>query len=146
MVLQNSSPAGKLLTWFLLICLISSCKKDKYSPVEDVPVNISIYTSEPAFVNLNAIGGWTYVYGGVKGIIVYRQSSDQFIALERACTYDPGSNCGGVEVKSNNITAVDTCCGSEFQITDGSVTKNPASYALKQYQTSFNGSLLQIFN
>lgn len=146
MALKNIFPVLKLSTALLLICLISFCKKDKYSPVDDVPVNISIYTSEPAFVNLNAIGGWTYLHGGVKGIIVYRKTSDLFVALERACTYDPGSSCNGVEVKSNNITAVDTCCGSEFQITDGTVTKNPASYPLKQYQTTFDGTVLQIFN
>ena len=123
----------------------SGCKKDGNTP-ECGYVNYSIYTSEPQFLSLNAVSGWIYIGGGCKGIIVYRKSQDEFLAFERACTYDADNSCPGVTVEGNNINAVDTCCGSKFQIFDGNVTKGPASRPLQQYRTSFDGSVLEVFN
>lgn len=131
----------------ILICfyLIPSCKKDDKT-VPNSSVDIYIYTSEPSFLALNAVGGWVYITGGSKGIIVYRKSNTEFTALDRHCTYLPNTACSRVSVDSSNIIAVDTCCGSKFLITDGSVQNGPASMALKQYATSFDGSVLHIYN
>lgn len=127
------------------VTFFTACKKDSGTP-ECGYVNYTIYTSEPTFINLNAIGGWTYIGGGCKGIIVYRRSQDEFLAYERTCTFDPDNNCPGVSVDGNNINMTDTCCGSQFQIFDGNVTKGPASRMLQQYRTTFDGSVLQVFN
>ena len=133
---------------FITVCMcmnFTACKKDSGTP-DCGYVNYALYTTEPSFVNLNAIGGWTYIGGGCKGIIVYRKTQDEFMAYERACTYDPDNNCPGVTVDGSNINMTDTCCGSQFQIFDGNVTKGPASRVLQQYRTSFDGSVLQISN
>ena len=91
-------------------------------------------------------GGWTYINGGSRGIIIYRASNDVFKAYDRHCTFDSSNSCALVSVEVNNITGFDDCCGSKFILTDGSVTQGPANLPLKQYQTSFDGNELRIFN
>lgn len=139
------SNAKKVGLFFILTVLLAGCKKKK-DDVPDTYVNVTIYTTEPSFANLNAVGGWIYVNAGYKGIIVYRKSQEDFIALERACTFDPQSECDGITVTTDNITAQDTCCGSKFLIFDGSITQGPATAVLSQYRTSYDGTTLKIFN
>lgn len=135
------------ILFFLFIPLIlSSCKKDRNTPVPFVNVNITLYTNDPEFVDLNSVGGWTYITGGSRGILIYRASNNSFKAYDRHCTYDSSNSCALVSVELSNITAYDDCCGSKFLITDGSVTQGPANLPLKEYQTSFDGSVLRITN
>jgi nitrite reductase/ring-hydroxylating ferredoxin subunit len=133
---------------FLLSCLlIFSCKKDQNQDrVPYVPVNIVLNTSDPLFVKLNAPGGWVYVNGGSRGIVIYRLSLDDFRAYDRHCPYQPNDACGKVSVNASQIMAVDSCCGSEFVLTDGTVAKQPASRPLTEYTTSFDGNRLLISN
>jgi nitrite reductase/ring-hydroxylating ferredoxin subunit len=143
MFILNAKKAG---LFFIITLLLAGCKKKSDNNIPQTPVNVYIYTTEPTFANLNAIGGWIYVNAGYKGIIVYRKSQEDFIALERACTFDPQSTCGGIIVTSDNITARDSCCGSKFLIYDGSITQGPATSPLSQYRTSYDGTTLHIFN
>lgn len=130
----------------LVTCL--SCKKKKnaeqYIPYVYVDFYISI--ANPQFVSLNAVGGWVYVTGGSKGIIVYRKSNDEFTAFDRHCPYQPENTCSLLSVSASGTTAIDSCCDSEFLLTDGSVLKQPSSYPMLRYQTIFNGSQLHVFN
>ena len=129
----------------LLISFISCSKTEDKVPY--VPVNIQINLSNPEYINLNAIGNSIYVTGGYKGIILYRQSIDEIIAMDRACPYDP--DCSRVILDDTGIIATDTCCGSEYSvIMTGAVLKGPSEYPLRQYQCYFNQNTneLQITN
>ena len=133
-----------LLFSFVFFC---NCKKDQNDErVPYVPVNIVLNTSDPLFVKLNAPGAWAYVNGGSRGIVIYRLSLDDFRAYDRHCPYQPNNTCGKVSVNTSQIMAVDSCCGSEFVLTDGTVAKQPASRPLTQYSTSFDGNRLLISN
>lgn len=129
-----------------MLMLSFSCKKKDEDYVPGVYVDMYMYASSPSFVDLNAVGGWLYANGGVRGIIVYRKSNTEFMAYDRDCTYQPSNSCAKVDVDSTNIIMKDPCCSSEFIITDGTVLKSPAVLPLKQYQTSFDGNTLHIFN
>lgn len=135
----------KALFLILLLYSFLSCKKED-DVIPYIYVDLYIYTSEPSFVNLNAVGGWVYVSGGSRGIIIYRKTNDEFVALDRHCTYEPSNSCATVEVDSSNVMAVDNCCGSKFQLIDGAAINGPATVPLKQYHTSFDGSVLHVFN
>lgn len=130
----------------LPILLINSCKKDDNSNIPLVAVNVTIYVNDPAYNNITVPGGWTYLNGGSRGLIVYRASNDAFKAYDRHCTYDATNSCALVSIEVNNITGLDDCCGSKFRITDGAVTQGPANLPLKEYQTSFDGNTLRIYN
>src|SRR3954470_4965228 len=108
----------KLTTVISLVSLLCffSCRKDTNNTVPIVAVDIYIYTSNPSFINLNPVGGWVYITGGVRGIIVYRKSSSEFIAYDRNCTYHSNDVCATVVVDNTNIIATDTCCHSKFSL------------------------------
>lgn len=128
------------------LILIGCSKDDQNSNIPLVNVNFTININDPAYANVKVVGGWMYLNGGSRGLILYRYNNDEFRAFDRHCTYNSNSSCALVAVDNSNITAKDDCCGSKFLITDGSVTQGPANLPLKQYNTSFDGSVLRIYN
>ena len=127
--------------------LSTICCKSPENKIPYVYVDITINLDKPEYFELNAIGNFIYVYGGVSGIVIYRDSRDVFFAYERACPYDP--ECGRVDVIADEYKMVDTCCGSEFSLTlDGAVLKGPSEVALRQYKTYYysNTNELRVVN
>ena len=137
----------KLTSFFLLIVLTTGCVRNQ-NIVPYVYVNQYINVSLPSYSALNAVGGWIYITGGSEGIIVYRQSFDQFSAYDRHCTYEASDPCGKAYVDSTNTFVECSCDGSQYQLYDGLVIQGPAVYSLKPYQTSFDpiSNQLHIFN
>ena len=134
------------LVSLVIILSVISCKKDTDNGIPITAVDIYLYTNNPSFVNLYAIGGWAYISGGVRGILVYRKSSSEFMAYDRNCTYQPSQPCATGVVDATNSLFVDTCCLSKFSMYDGSVTQGPAVLPLKAYQTTYDGNVLHIYN
>lgn len=134
------------LTFSLL--LSSQCKKDKNSQIPYASVNFYIVPASTQYNNLGVVGGWAYVTGGVRGIILYHASTspDQFMAYERDCPYQPSNTCALVQVEKSGVIAIDSCCGSQFLMLDGFVVKGPATIGLKQYATSYDGTTLHVSN
>jgi nitrite reductase/ring-hydroxylating ferredoxin subunit len=132
-----------LILFFVLIS--SQCRKDK-NEIPNAYVDFYINVTTTQYLELNNIGGYAYLTGGVRGIIVYRRSSDEFMAYERDCPYQPSNSCALIEVDNSAIMAVDSCCGSKFLLLDGSIVNGPATRMLKQYSTSFDGTILHVFN
>lgn len=129
-----------------VIAASPACKKEERGGVPYTLVDIQFNVNNPAYVDIQVPGGWVYISGGSRGIIVYRKTMDEFVALDRHCTYQPENVCQ-VHVDDTQVMARDTvCCGSGFLIMDGSVTQGPAAIALKSYNTTFNGSILRIYN
>jgi len=133
-----------LLSLFFVLSV--ACRKEENNNVPLTQVNINIVLDDPDYINLKTIGGWEYISGGSRGIIVYRLGENEFKAYDRHCTFQPSNTCALVSVDANNITASDDCCGSSFLLQDGSVSKPPATTALKSYPTSFDGTRLVITN
>lgn len=132
-----------ILIFFLLF---STCKKERQGVVPYVPVDFYLYTSNPQFSNLNAVGGWIYIDAGSRGIVIYHRSNDEFVAFDRHCTYQVEDPCGQASVDASFITLKDSCCGSEFLLYDGSVTKGPATLPLQAYYTEYDGNRLRVYN
>lgn len=138
------SSVSKSIIFVLSVISFFSCGKDETKDlIPYVYVNFTMY---PNTIDYIAIGQWVYVTGGYKGIIIYRPQSDEFMAYERACPHDPLTEGARVEVESSGLIAVDSVCGSQFILTDGSPIKGPAKIPLKQYRTSWDGYGLTIFN
>jgi nitrite reductase/ring-hydroxylating ferredoxin subunit len=128
-----------------LMVLFSTCNKND-DPIPNAYVNLFLGINSTQYVELNSIGGWVNVTGGVRGIVVYRKSLDEFVAFERNCPYQPSNDCARIQVESSGVTAIDSCCGSRFILIDGSIVNGPATISLKQYNTSFDGVTLHIYN
>jgi len=133
-----------------------ACDKDEDPQFNPGYVNIFINPNGTEYAELNAVGGWVYLYADPpsRGIIVYRLSQDEFKAYDRMPTYEPNQcclsdstgPCTSIIVNESGIIAVDTCNGSEYILLDGSVSKGPASVPLFAYRTVYDGDILQIFN
>lgn len=126
------------------VILFTFCKKKKNVVQDNVPyqtVNITIYPNDPLYFKIQAIGGWMYINGGVNGIIIYRKTQNDFVAIERTSTYLPDNAHAAVKVQSDNFTLKDTISGAKWQITDGAVLAGPATTSLRLYPTQYdNGS------
>ena len=134
----------KMMLALLILTPGISCRKDKQGPIiQYVKVNITLL---PNSIDYLPVSEWYYVSGGYRGLIVYRMTEDEFMAYERTCPYDPDKASARVEVESSGIIAVDSTCGSRFVLTDGSPIKGPSGLPLQQYQTSFDGNQLRIYN
>jgi len=142
---------NKYLTLILsvLFCgllLFSFCKKEEHPTIPNVYVDFYVDVSSTIYIELNTIGGWVYLTGGYKGILVYRNSVEDFVAFERTCPYDPDDDDAIIEVESSGLTVIDSCCMSRYLIIDGSVVNGPSTIPLKQYRTTFDGNMLHVFN
>lgn len=139
--------SNKLVNTFifsLLYFLVLSCGKNSSSTVIPyVNVNITIYSGTAEWGNLSNVGGWTYVNGGSKGIVVYHQGQNEYTALDRHCTYNVDDGC---IVEVEGILLKDPCSKSTFSLLDGTVVTGPATVHLKAYQVSYTGNSIHISN
>ncbi|MDY0101699.1 MAG: hypothetical protein RBS07_02110 [Lentimicrobium sp.] len=132
------------LSMALVLVFFTACdKENEKTEIPYVYVNFIIYPNTLDFI---PEGGYVYVTGGYKGLIIYRPFSDQFMIFERACPYDPLEDDAVIEVETNGVIAIDSVCGSRFLLTDGSPIEGPATRALKQYRGRYDGYSLQVSN
>lgn len=130
----------------LILPMFSNCSKNNPNDViPNVYVDVTININEPSSFDLQPIGGWIYVAGGSKGLIVYRANIDEFNCYDRHSTYNADQFCR-VDVDSNGFKMTDPCSASEFSIYDGSVIQGPANISLKRYPTTFDGTYIYIRN
>lgn len=126
------------------VLFFAECKKKKKTVQDNLPyqtVNITIYPNDPLNFKIQSVGGWMYINGGVNGIIVYRKTTNDFVAIERTSTYLPNDASALAKVQSDNFTLKDTISSSKWQITDGAVLSGPATQSLRLYSTLYdNGS------
>lgn len=134
-----------------VLVLVSGCHKKKTqnasnNPVPYVPVSLTLYPNDPLNFKIQSIGGWIYTNGGINGIVVYRKSDQEFVAIERSSSQLPSNPRAKVYVLGDNFTLLDSISTSKWRIFDGSVTQGPAQWGLRLYGTTFDGSTLRISN
>ena len=127
-----------------LVLLQSRCN-DTQQFIPYVPVDFSVNVNLPAYIDLSVPSGHVVVNGGSQGIILYRYTLDQFVALDRHSTFDIPANCQ-VEVAEDGLLITDPCSNSEWLIIDGSVISGDAIYPLHRYATQWNDPILRVFN
>lgn len=148
--------AGEGLLWLMMrkaaLCVIiflvlAGCKPEltddaiPWQPFDIIQINLNL----PQYISLKSDG--TYIYlndGGVRGIILYHQSGNNYLAYERNCSFEPNSACATVEVHASTLYMFCACCSSSFEFTTGYPTGGPAWRPLRQYETSLNASTLTI--
>ncbi len=112
-------------------------------------VNVDINLNLIQYQDLWNPGGYVYIEegdnSGFKGIIVYHEGNGIYRAFERACSYDPHSDCEPVIVDESDLFMIHSCCNSTFNYY-GNPTGGPASLDLLQYATYVDGIYLKIRN
>lgn len=127
------------------IGLLSGCAESRCkTPIGDAHCQID--PNSPLYNAINTVGGYVYLHGGHRGLVVVRLGYMEFVCYERACPY-----CLDVAVTASKDWggAVMECsqCGSRFSTyTDGAALDGSATQCpLYEYSTSFDGSLLYIY-
>ena len=137
----------------LVAAVACGAKNDDQPLIPYAPVNLSINITNQQYAKLrDDNGAVTFPVkgpagdGGVKGVIVVRQSPGVYMAFERNCPYRPYDACALVSLDRNSrLFMRDSCCNSQFDL-KGQITGGPTPRPLKQYSTSLQGTLLSITN
>lgn len=112
-----------------------------WQPFDIIQINLNL----PEYIQLRSDRTYAYLNnGGVRGIIVYHESGNNYIAYERNCSFQPNSACATVEVHVSTLYMLCSCCSSTFDFATGYPTGGPAWRPLRQYETSLTGSTLTV--
>ena len=136
-----------VLLAFLMAVLVASCNDDQSPPIPYVPVNRTITLANPQFSALNGVGGFVILPDeGYGGIVVVRATGDQVFAFDMQCTRDANVPEGQTSTDASLLFLKCGKCGSRWQILNGQLTQGPAAFPLLQYQTTFDGFVVNVFN
>lgn len=137
----------KLFSFAALLFILAGCSSDFTSP------EIPLATFDDIFINLDLpdyqqleVQGWQYVPvgGGSNGIILRKNSSLDYKAYERTCSYDPFTATAIVEVTPGGTSMVDYSCNSYFSLENGQPMGGAAYIPLRQYTVVQVGRSLTI--
>lgn len=136
----------QLFALILFTLVFTGCEPDlsddaiPWQPFDVIQINLNL----PQYLALKTDGGQMTINGGVRGIILYRQSASTYLAYEANCSYQPNSACATVEVHDSKLFMFCACCSSNFDFATGHPMGGPAWRPLRRYYTSVNGSTLTI--
>lgn len=132
------------ILFFLSIISFTSCEEDY---PDYAYVNFYIDPDSAEYYNLNyGNRGWEYFEGGARGVVIFRNSWDEFIAFERTCV---AKDCHGrLEVDTtNNVILHCPKCNSKYISYDGSpIQGSLAKRSLFTYCSYFDGLYLWVSN
>ena len=138
----------RFILFLFTLLMITSCNKNSNHPVPNIPFDITINMTLPSYSALNGVGGYAFVNGGSKGIIVYRRGIDDFVAFDRHSPADIAGSCTQplTPDDDNFLVLIDSCNNASFSLYDGSPILN-SDFGLRMYATAWNGNeSLRIFN
>ncbi|MBS1557282.1 MAG: hypothetical protein JST69_01040 [Bacteroidetes bacterium] len=127
--------------YWIVAAVLLLCNAQVHAQVMFPEINVNL--TYPQFQRLKTDGGFVYLEGGLKGIILYRAGENLFNAYDRACPHHPASGCV-VQVDGSTLFMVDRCCNSSFSFPDGQPTGGPAQRPLIQYRIELTGNTLKI--
>jgi len=143
----------------IVLFLVPSCTNEKNDVIPDVYVDFYISLSDPLFFDLNAVCNSVIVtyqtnnLGSVaagynnNGIIIYRATLDQFFAYDRTCPHDYSTSHLSVKVNIDGNFAICPECGTSYALPAGGAPySGVGKYPLKDYNVSFNGTTLHVWN
>jgi len=136
----------KIVVIILLLGLIScSNTEDPNKILPDIPVNVTLYLNNPSNNNLLSVGGWVETSGGIKGIVVYHASFDNYLAYDLACPHLQPSECAKMIIE-DGLTIKCTCDDTKFALALGGAPQSGTQFPARQYRVIKDGNTLIITN
>lgn len=131
-----------ILLIFSLLSLVISCES-RAETVNCFPsqiINVQLYTSLPAYRNLNTMGGWIYIneqQSGTRGLIVVNTGTGFKVYDRNAPHLCPDANT--TLIVQNDIKIVCPKDGAEWILQDGTPIKG-SGLPPKSYDYSYNAA------
>ncbi len=160
----------RILHLLILIALLAGfhgCQKYPENPNRpSMPFSFSIYPNTIQYQEINFVSGWIYLTSEVestsRGIIVYRQSDNEFLAYDRLPPNEPNA-CTDSQGHTTRLVVdfpfvVDRCNNAYYNILNGQIivaepdmipnfpTEGVPVYPLIQYHTKYDGHKLTVYN
>ena len=131
---------NRLLGLMVVMFFFASCAKEN-NLIPNIPVNFSAPLTDPRLSRLSAAGGAVMVSGGVAGIIIHRNSANNYVAYDRCSTVNPEQK-NAILIDDPSVTATDLASGAKYFLEDGSPGKAPAKTSLKKYTVTITGNAI----
>jgi hypothetical protein len=142
----------RIILMLAIFWAVSACNRNNRHPVPYFQFDVTINLNLPSYSPLMGVGGWAYLDNvGSRGVIIYRSSSNQFVAFDRHSPADEAGNCPNplYPDEENFFVLIDECNDARFSLLDGSPWNDSqyTDWGLRAYQTTFDGgSNLRVFN
>lgn len=140
----------------LFLCCLTSCTHYPINPnTPDIAIDVTIYPNSVEYYNLNIVSGWMYLTAPApsRGLIVYRQTWDTFLAYDRIPSNFPNTCCDNAGNCSRLVVDFpfvrDSCNMISYNILYGGIVDDEtgeAVYPLIQYKCFYDGNALRISN
>ncbi len=127
----------------ITLLVIISCDPEVYDGIPYAFVEIDINLNLTTYFDLQRDGGFVYIIGGLKGIILYRENENTYRAFEQSSPVNPTAACAIVEVDESQLFLIDRCSNAVFDF-EGNPTNGVSAFPLKQYITILEGNWLYI--
>ncbi|MFA8298581.1 MAG: hypothetical protein ACEPOV_00285 [Hyphomicrobiales bacterium] len=129
----------------------SSCKKEENPNIKLGRINFAIDPNSTQFIRLNTVGGWEYIttQAPSRGVIVYRNTPDEFFAYERTPPNSPNECFNGDNYTHLVVDfpwVIDTCMDAKYNIITGGIQEGPGRYPLYRLKAVYDGITLRVFN
>ncbi|MBC7524177.1 MAG: hypothetical protein H7239_07040 [Flavobacterium sp.] len=138
----------KILSFLILLTLIYSCHKDKYSNenpyLPNYAFSIDINTSLPTYNNVTFASNAIKAYPGngpSNGIIVFNTGSG-YNAFDGGCPNQNLTSCSALSI--SGINAKCSCDNALYNMFTGQAPGK--QYPLKPYRVEVNGNIIRVSN
>ena len=130
----------------LFLSLLSCSNSDDGNTfLPNISVSETVFLNNPSNNSLIAVGGWVTIPGGIKGIVVYHASIDNYLAYDLACPHMAPSECPAMIVE-DGLNMECTCDNSKFALALGGAPQSGTPFAAKQYRVIIEGNTLIVTN
>ncbi|MEX0997988.1 MAG: hypothetical protein WDZ45_13140 [Flavobacteriaceae bacterium] len=142
----------KVFVTVTLLLVLLSCKSDdnvnQNNPfLIDPLVNLQLNLDLPQYNPLNFNGGSVIINNqGIKGVIVYRISDSQFIALDLTDPNHAPNDCSRMTIEGIEATCPCPDHNNKYNIITGQHTTQPDLYPMQRYRAVRNGNVINITN
>lgn len=129
----------------IVLCFLGlpSCDPQRQDLIPYAFVEIDINLNLTTYLDLHRDGGFVYELGGVKGIIIYRESATVYRAFEQNSPVNAVNVCAIVEVDQSGLFLIDHCSSATFDF-EGNPSNGISAFPLRQYTTILDHNWLYI--
>ncbi|MCB0465077.1 MAG: hypothetical protein KDC78_05290 [Aequorivita sp.] len=139
--------------FFLLIVFITvSCskkdnKQERNPFLTDPVVSLSLNLNLPEYNPLKFPGNYIVTGQGIKGIVVYCVSENQYLAFDLTDPNHVPSSCSRMELEGVIATCPCTTDDNKYYITSGQHTSEPdTKYPMQSYRAERSGNNIIVSN
>ena len=136
-----------LLSLTFLSCSKSDDKQDQNPYLTNPAVSMSLNLNLPEYNTLKFPGNYVVIGQGIKGIVVYCVSENNYLAFDLTDPNHPPSNCSRMELDGVVASCPCTNDDNKYFITSGQHTTEPGGkYPMQQYSARLSGNNVVISN